>query len=121
MDLVILICASLALLALCLCLVLMKAVQRLTARVNELQQLLKQHKTAAATPDFAVSLGQAERLGARVAAAPAVQSDRYRQVTVLAQQGLDAEQIAARTQLPASEIEQLLQLARLRHLAQGAS
>ncbi len=115
---------SVGLLALLLCLRLLRTVRRLQKRVQHLEQHLAEQPLSEPQPaSFSASLGQAERRveATTVSLRGMSQGDKYRYVASLAQQGLDATGIAAALQMSPAEVEQLLALAQLRPQGQNLS
>ncbi len=110
---------STALLALLLSLWLLKTVRQLKRELRQLQNVATVQREPEPSASFSASLNRAER--ATVPAAPRVipQADRYQYVEALATQGLDAGKIAAALQMAPAEVEQLLQLARLKQNVAG--
>ena len=95
--------------------------RRLRREVARLQAQLDGLPAAAAptATDFSTSLDAAERQQLQTSAAPVPRNsaEKYRYVGSLAEQGLDAAGIAAALQMPTAEVEQLLQLAKLKQPA----
>ena len=113
---------STAVLALLLSLWLLKTVRQLKRELRQLQNTTTAQREPEPKASFSASLNQAERTErATVPAVPRAipQADRYRYVEALAAQGLDAGKIAAALQMAPAEIEQLLQLARLKQNIAG--
>lgn len=109
--------SSTAVLALLLSLWLLKTVRKLKRELRQLQNTATVQREPEPRASFSASLNRAERTErATVPAAPRVipQADRYQYIEALAAQGLDAGKIAAALQMAAAEVEQLLQLARLK-------
>lgn len=119
-QLILLIVACLALLALLLGLWLLKLVANLRRELNALRaEAVNKPAAEPAAPtaavNFSTSLDSAEREQLQAAAlAPRNSAEKYRYVASLADQGLDAQGIAAALQMPAAEVEQLLRLAKLK-------
>lgn len=112
-----LIVACIAVFAVLLCLWQMQQVRRLRRDLDELRS--QQGETQEAQPepaDFSASLDAVERqqLQTSQPASPPNTVDKYRYVGALAEQGLDAKGIAEALQMPPAEVEQLLQLSKLR-------
>ncbi len=117
-QLLLLIVACLALLALLLGLWALKLVASLRRELNALraEAVNKPAAEQSETVNFSTSLDKVEReqLQAAAAVAPRNSAEKYRYVASLADQGLDAQGIAAALQMPAAEVEQLLRLAKLK-------
>lgn len=112
----------LALLALLLGVWQLLAVRRLRRELSELRQQLgtfQPDSESSAKANFSADLDRIERQ--RHVQVPNQQSsaEKYRYVSSLAEQGLDAKGIAAALQLAPAEVEQLLQLAKLKHSVQA--
>ena len=81
---------------------------------QELQDLeLKQEPK----PSFSTNLDQIER-EQKTVGVPQSRADKYRYVASLADQGIDAQGIAAALQMAPIEVEQLLQLSQLKQQVQ---
>ncbi|MCK4503701.1 MAG: hypothetical protein KAU22_11760 [Desulfuromonadales bacterium] len=92
----------------------MLVAKRLGRQLRQLQQQLDKIIAAGEQkPSFSTSLKQVEE-EQKVVAAPTSSSEKYRYVASLAEQGVDAQGIAAALQLAPAEVAQLLQLARLK-------
>jgi hypothetical protein len=117
-QLPLLVVGGIALLALLLGLWQLQVTRRLRREIGELRkQLVDPPVTDDSAPvNFSTSLDSAERqqLQSTPVAAPRNSADKYRFVGALADQGLDADGIAEALQMPTAEVEQLLQLAKLR-------
>ena len=113
-----LVVACLALVALLLGLWLLKLVASLRRELTALraEAVNKPAAEPTAAVNFSTSLDSVEReqLQAAAALAPRNSAEKYRYVASLADQGLDAQGIAAALQMPAAEVEQLLRLAKLK-------
>ncbi len=111
---------SIAVFTLLMNLWLLKAVRQLKRELNELKRAAG---TARSEPEpkatFSASLDRVERETAATPARAIPQADRYRYVGALAEQGLDAGKIASALQMAQAEVEQLLQLARLKQNVAG--
>lgn len=109
---------TIACLALLLCLWLTMVTRSLK---GELQDLRQKINTKSNTPEekinFSESLTQVERKVVPVSENPGSSSDKYRYVASLANQGVDAKGIAAALQMAPAEVEQLMQLTRLKKQA----
>jgi len=120
-QLSLLLVGGLALLALLLCFWQLLTSRRLSRELAELRkQLDEKADPAAAVPiSFSTSLDSAERdqLQSTQPAMPRNSAEKYRYVGALAEQGLDAKGIADALQMPTAEVEQLLQLAKLKQPA----
>lgn len=119
-QLLLLIVGCLALLALLLGFRQLQVTGKLRRELNELRNLMDRRSTVAPAvkDNFSTSLDTAERqqpqpLSRRNSA------EKYRYVGSLAQQGLDAEGIAEALQMAPAEVEQLLQLAKLKQSFAG--
>ena len=91
---------------------------------REIDELRNQQEVATASEtkvpiSFSTSLDHAEKdqLQATQPVMPRNSAEKYRYVGSLAQQGLDAKGIAEALQMPTAEVEQLLQLAKLKQAA----
>ena len=113
-----LVVAGLALLALLLGLWLLKQVASLRRELTALraEAVNKPAAEPTAAVNFSTSLDSVEReqLQAAAVLTPRNSAEKYRYVASLADQGLDAQGIAAALQMPAAEVEQLLRLAKLK-------
>lgn len=90
-------------------------VSRLRKEINGLrQQLQQQNSKEAEKKSFSQDLSQAERVVIPTQETLVSHAERYRYVASLAGQGVDAKGIAAALQLAPAEVEQLMQLARLK-------
>jgi uncharacterized membrane protein len=72
------------------------------------KEVMQEHK-----PSFSNSLDRVEREQIKVEV-PRSSAEKYRYVAALANQGVDAKEIAAAMQMAPLEVEQLLQLAHLK-------
>lgn len=113
-----LITGGLALLALLLSLWQAQVSRRLQREVSDLRSRIDAKPEAAATLpiSFSTSLDSAERdqLQSVQPVMPRNSAEKYRYVSSLAAQGLDARGIAEALQMPTTEVEQLLRLAKLK-------
>ncbi len=80
------------------------------------QQLAELDSGAEQQPSFSNSLYQVEQKQIKVAE-PRSSSEKYRYIASLAEQGINAAGIAAALQLAPGEVEQLLQLTKLKQKA----
>ncbi|MEA3362570.1 MAG: hypothetical protein U9Q61_04805 [Thermodesulfobacteriota bacterium] len=71
-------------------------------------EVMQEHK-----PSFSTSLDRVER-EQKTVEVPRSSAEKYRYVAALANQGVDAKEIAAALQMAPLEVEQLLQLAQLK-------
>ncbi len=124
LDLPLLVVAVIAFLALLLSLWQLRLNKKMGAEIAKLQQLLAQKVVtpklarqpeveAQPKPSFSASLNQVEQ-GQNPVTPPSNSAEKYRYVASLANQGVDAQGIAAALQMAPAEVEQLLQLARLK-------
>jgi hypothetical protein len=122
-QLPLLVVGGVALLALLIGLRQLQVARRLRSELEQLRSRLEQPEAAeAAVPiSFSTNLETAEREQLRTTqpAMPRNSAEKYRYVGSLAQQGLDAKGIAEALQMPVAEVEQLMQLAKLKQ-APGA-
>lgn len=104
--------------ALCALLLSLKSVVATRALKKEIDSLRKQLDALPVETETSISfsenLAQIERKVAPVVDGPVSGADKYRYVAALAEQGVDAEGIAAALQMAPAEVEQLLQLSRLK-------
>ncbi|SHJ80746.1 hypothetical protein SAMN02745165_03229 [Malonomonas rubra DSM 5091] len=95
--------------------------RKLKRRVAALEQQLAAEVSAEEAPaaNFSASLDAVERqqLQSNQPAAPVKSTDKYSYVGALAEQGLDAKGISEALQMPVAEVEQLMQLAKLKRAA----
>jgi DNA-binding NarL/FixJ family response regulator len=118
-QLALLLIGSIALLALLLGFWQLRISGKLGRELSELrQQLSAIEVTRKQNTSFSNSLDQVER-EQKTAEVPRSSSERYRYVASLAAQGVDSRGIAAALQMAPAEVEQLLQLARLKQQTQG--
>jgi len=118
-QLPLLLIGSTALLALLLGFWQLRVSGRLGRELSELrQQLLKIEAKQKQNPSFSTCLDQVER-EQKVVEIPRSSAEKYRYVASLADQGVDAKGIAAALQMAPVEVEQLLQLARLKQQVPG--
>ena len=111
-----LIVGSIALLALLLGFRQVQVSRKLRCELHDLRDQLtevKEQKTS-----FPNSLARAERQQSLVVGSPRGSSEKYRYVASLAGQGVDAKEIAAALQMAPAEVEQLMQLSRLKQQVQ---
>lgn len=117
-ELLLPIVGGLALLALLLSCWQLQGSRRLRREIDELRSRLDVAPQPQQTVpiSFSTSLDNAERdqLQASQPAMPRNSAEKYRYVGSLAEQGLDARGIAEALQMPTAEVEQLLQLAKLK-------
>lgn len=112
--------------AVALCALLLSLKSAITTRglKKEIDSLRKQLEAVPTendkTASFSESLTQVERKVAPVVEGPVSGADKYRYVAALAGQGVDAAGIAAALQMAPAEVEQLMQLARLKTQVNGA-
>ena len=93
--------------------------RKLGCELRELrQQLVAVGAESAPQSSFSSSLDRVER-EQKVVAVPHGSSEKYRYVASLAAQGINAEGIAAALQMAPAEVEQLLQLSRLKQQVAG--
>ncbi|MDX2494458.1 MAG: hypothetical protein QNK27_05815 [Desulfuromusa sp.] len=111
-QLPLLLIGSIALLALLLGFWQLRVSGKLGRKLNELRQELQEIETKQ-KPSFSTSLDQAER-EQKTVEVPRSSAEKYRYVAALANQGVDAKEIAAALQMAPLEVEQLLQLAQLK-------
>ncbi|MFK5925214.1 MAG: hypothetical protein QM483_01160 [Desulfuromusa sp.] len=113
-QLALLLIGSTALLALLLGLWQTRLLRKQGSELRELQKRVSESEMKPEQkPSFSKSLDQVER-EQKVVAIPRSSSEKYRYVASLSEQGLDAQGIAAALQMAPVEVEQLLQLARLK-------
>ncbi|MEA3544549.1 MAG: hypothetical protein U9R69_04935 [Thermodesulfobacteriota bacterium] len=118
-NLPLLLIGSISLLALLLGLWQLRIVKKLTRELRELrQQLLEAEVKQKQKPSFSNHLDRVER-EQKTVEAPRSSSEKYRYIASLADQGMDAKGIAAALQMAPLEVEQLLQLTRLKRQVQG--
>ncbi len=117
-DVLLLSVGGLALLALLMSCWQLQVSRRLRREIDELRRRLAETPEPQQTVpiSFSTSLDSAERdqLQAAQPAMPRNSAEKYRYVGALADQGLDARGIADALQMPTAEVEQLLQLAKLK-------
>ncbi|MBN1958808.1 MAG: hypothetical protein JXQ81_06045 [Desulfuromonadales bacterium] len=91
-------------------------VRKLKREITQLRAQLEEEHDVPKEPkvNFSASLNQAERKTLVSAEGAAAHGDKYRYVASLADQGIDAKGIAAALQMAPAEVEQLIQLARLK-------
>lgn len=109
---------ALALAALLLAMRQLWVVRRLRLEVRRLSRELAEKNEPEPATDaparFSESLSRVERKQLDVPAAARSGQEKYRYIAALAEQGLDAGGIAAALQMSVAEVEQLLQLTRLK-------
>ncbi len=92
--------------------------RKLKRELNDLRAQLDSQRPQEVTEqvNFSASLAAVEKqhLQSPAQAVPRNSAEKYRYVGSLADQGLDAEGIAKALQMPATEVEQLLRLAKLK-------
>lgn len=92
--------------------------RKLQRQINDLRSQIEVMPESQVTVpiSFSTSLDSAERdqLQSTQPVMPRNSAEKYRYVGSLADQGLDAKGIAEALQMPAAEVEQLLQLAKLK-------
>ena len=86
--------------------------------VNLHQQLRDIETKQELKPSFSASLNQVER-EQKIVAIPRSSSEKYRYVASLADQGIDAQEIAVALQMAPVEVEQLLKLSQLKRQTEG--
>jgi len=107
--------AAVAGLALLLGLWQLQVSHKLRREVNELRRQLETRPVpGGAKTNFSASLDQVERQQPVARAEQRSSTEKYRYVASMAAEGMDARGIAAALQLAPAEVEQLLQLARLK-------
>lgn len=118
MQLQILISAGLAMLALLLAGWQLLTARKLRREIIALRRQIAEKLSAESVGavNFSTSLDTVERqqLRDRQPTSPRNSAEKYRYIGSLAEQGLDAKGIAAALQMPLPEVEQLLQLAKLK-------
>ena len=82
------------------------------------QQLVALELKPESQSSFSNSLDRVER-EQKVVTVPHGSSEKYRYVASLADQGVNADEIAVALQMAPAEVEQLLQLSRLKHQVAG--
>jgi DNA-binding NarL/FixJ family response regulator len=93
--------------------------RRLQRELSELQRELDNRSAAQSTvskTSFSASLDQVERQQSVATVSQRSSTEKYRYVASLAAEGMDARAIASVLQISTAEVEQLLHLARLKHL-----
>ncbi len=118
-SLPLLLIGAIALLALLLGLWQLGVSRKLRNELQSLQQQIQAQPQLKEKNAFSVSLDQAERQQSSLSGHTQNSTEKYRFVAALAKQGLDAKGIAEALQLAPAEVEQLLQLARLKPRQQG--
>lgn len=109
---------TIASLALLLCLRLLVVTRLLKGELKDLRQkIITENNTPEVKANFSESLTQVERKVVPISENPGTSSDKYRYVVSLANQGVDAKGIAAALQMAPAEVEQLMQLTRLKKQA----
>lgn len=107
--------AAVALVALLLSARQAVVMRALRGEIAQLRAQLEEHDVSKEPKaNFSASLNQAERKTLVSAEGAALHGDKYRYVASLADQGIDAKGIAAALQMAPAEVEQLIQLARLK-------
>lgn len=106
--------AVLALATLLLSLKLVLTTRALGKELERLRQQVDGAKEEEKTINFSQSLARVERAAGPTGEGSGSGADKYRYVAALAGQGVDAEGIAAALQMAPAEVEQLMQLARLK-------
>jgi len=119
-QLLLLIVGCLALLALFLGFRQLQVTGKLRRELNELRNLMDSRSAVAPAVkgNFSTSLDTAERQQPQ-SSSRRNSAEKYRYVGSLAEQGLDAEGIAEALQMAPVEVEQLLQLAKLKQSFAG--
>ncbi len=113
---------ALACLALALCLWQLAGSRKIKRELRALRrQLEEQGMNTAPVAAFGASLHQVEQNQTAAAAGAGGHADKYRYVAALAEQGVDAQGIAAALQMAPAEVGQLLRLARIKQRASGAA
>jgi len=88
--------------------------RKLGRELDELRQKLSETEVMQEQkPSFSASLDRVER-EQKTVEPPRSSAEKYRYVAALANQGVDAKEIAAALQMAPLEVEQLLQLAQLK-------
>ena len=115
-QLSLLVVAAMAGLALLLNLWQIQVSRKLRREIEELRRQLGEGPVApaAAKATFSASLDQVERQQPATPADRRSSTDKYRYVASLAAEGMDARGIAKALQLAPAEVEQLVQLAKLK-------
>lgn len=120
-QILLLLVACVALLGLFLVLWQGRNCRRLGREIEDLRATIEEQLTAKVAPpvNFSTSLDAIERqqLQAAQMKPPAKSVDKYSYIGSLAEQGLDAKGIAEALQMPRAEVEQLLQLVKLKQTA----
>jgi len=89
--------------------------RKLRRELNALRRELENRPAVPTTSDsFSARLDQVERQQAPATTGQRSSTEKYRYVASLAAQGMDVNGIASALQMATAEVEQLLQLARLR-------
>ena len=92
-------------------------IRRLRLELDEIRRQLEQPRPEKTAPTrFSTNLERAEKeqLQSSPPNIPRNPTEKYRYISSLAEQGMAAEGIAAALQMPRAEVEQLLQLAKLK-------
>ena len=118
-QLILLLVGSMTLLALLLGFWQLSVSRRMGRELLELrQQIATIEVKSEQQPSFSSSLDRVER-EQKAVTVPQSSSEKYRYVASLADQGMNAEGIAVALQMAPAEVEQLLQLSRLKQQVQG--
>ncbi len=117
-QLPLLLIGSVALLALLLGFWQLRVSRKLGLELRKLQQRLDTEAQLEQKPSFSNRLDQVER-EQRAEEVPRSSSEKYRYIASLADQGVDAKGIATALQMAPVEVEQLLQLSRIKQQVQG--
>ena len=118
-QLLLLLVGSIALVALLLGFWQLRVAKKLGRELRKLrQQIVAMKEKSEHHTSFSNSLDQIER-EQKVVAVPRSSSEKYQYVASLADQGVNAEGIAVALQMAQAEVEQLLQLSRLKQQVQG--
>ena len=118
-QLLLLFIGSIALLALLLGLWQLRSSRKMLRELRDLRQELEEIEAKSTQqPSFSNSLDRVE-WKQKTMSVPHSSSEKYRYVASLADQGVDADGIAVALQMAPAEVEQLLQLSRLKQQVRG--
>lgn len=117
-QLPLLLIGSVAWLALLLGFWQLRVSRKLGVELRELRQQLETETESAPNPSFSNHLDRVER-EQKAVEVPRSSSEKYRYVASLADQGINANEIATALQMAPAEVEQLLQLSRVKQQVQG--
>lgn len=92
--------------------------RKLGVELRELRQQLETETESEPKPSFSNRLDRVER-EQKAVEVPRSSSEKYRYVASLADQGVNANGIATALQMAPAEVEQLLQLSRVKQQVQG--